>query len=207
MKIVIADDHPLIRSGVAGVLSLGGFDIVASVADGEAALEAIAEHAPDIVLLDVRMPKKSGIEVLRTLHESDDCTPVVLLTADLADEQLLDAFRYNVRGIVFKDGAEDRLVECLTRVGEGQRYIDKELIDRALAFSMRPIHDPLGELAPRERELALLVSEGLRNREIAERMAITEGTVKVYLNAIYTKLALRNRTALALLVNGQNQQA
>lgn len=203
MKILIADDHPLIRSGVTSVLSLGGYQDVLSAADGEAALAAIEEHQPEIAILDIRMPRASGIDVLRTLHERGSPVQSVLLTADILDEQLLDALRYGVRGILFKDGAEDRLVDCIRQVSAGERYIDSELTERALAASLRPNKDALASLTPRERELALLVAKGLRNREIAERMAVTEGTVKVYLNTVYTKLGLVNRTALALLVTAQ----
>ncbi|MCT2558911.1 response regulator transcription factor [Tsuneonella sp. YG55] len=203
MKILIADDHPLIRSGVSSVLALGGYPDVISAADGEAALAAIGEHAPDIAILDIRMPQASGIDVLRALHESASPVRVVLLTADIMDEQLLDALRYGVCGILFKDGAEDRLIECIGQVSAGQRYIDRELTERALSASLRSPRDSLTGLTPRERELAGLVAKGLRNREIAERMAVTEGTVKVYLNTIYTKLGIGNRTALALLVTAQ----
>ncbi len=203
MKILIADDHPLIRSGVTNVLSLGGYPDVVSAADGEAALAAIDEHRPDIAILDVRMPKATGIDVLRALHEGGSPVRVIVLTADILDDQLLDALRYGARGILFKDGAEDRLLDCIRQVCAGERYIDSELTERALAASIRPKRDALATLTPRERELSLLVAKGLRNREIAERMAVTEGTVKVYLNTVYTKLGLVNRTALALLVTAQ----
>jgi two-component system, NarL family, nitrate/nitrite response regulator NarL len=172
-------------------------------ADGEAALAAIEESEPAIAILDIRMPKASGIDVLRKLHERGSPVRVVLLTADIMDEQLLDALRYGVRGILFKDGAEDRLIECIEQVSAGQRYIDSELTERALSVSLEPARDSLNGLTPRERELAGLIAKGLRNREIAERMAVTEGTVKVYLNTIYTKLGINNRTALALLVTAQ----
>ncbi len=204
MKILIADDHPLIRSGVASVLALGGYSDVVSVADGEAALTAIAEQKPEIAILDIRMPKADGIAVLRELQARKDPVRVVVLTADIRDEQLLDALRYGVRGILFKDGAEDRLIECIAQVSAGERFIDRELTDRALAASLQPTRETMAKLTPRERELAALVAQGLRNREIAERMAITEGTIKVYLNTVYTKLGIGNRTALALLVTAQS---
>lgn len=203
MKILIADDHPLIRSGVTSVLALGGHSDVISAADGEAALAAIDEHQPEIAILDIRMPKASGIDVLRELHDRRSPVRVVLLTADIMDDQLLDALRYGVRGVLFKDGAEDRMLECIEHVGAGRRYIDSELTERALSASLEPAKDTLAGLTPRERELAGLVAKGLRNREIAERMAVTEGTVKVYLNTVYTKLGIGNRTALALLVMAQ----
>ncbi|WP_161596027.1 response regulator [Flavisphingopyxis soli] len=200
-SIVLADDHPFIRSAVSQVLELAGHSIAACVANGDEALAAVAEHRPDIVILDVKMPGRDGIEVLSAMHADGDTTPVVLLTAGLTDEQLIEALRCNVRGIVFKDGAEDRLVECLEAVAAGRRFVDQELLNQALAESLKPPPaDPLSCLAPREREIAGYVGKGLRNREIGDAMGITEGTVKVYLNSIYNKLYLRNRTALALIV-------
>ncbi len=203
-SIVLADDHPFIRSAVSQVLELAGHSIAACVANGDEALAAVVEHRPDIVILDVKMPGRDGIEVLSAMHADRDTTPVVLLTADLTDEQLIEALRCNVRGIVFKDGAEDRLVECLEAVAAGRRFVDPELLNQALAESLKPPPvNPLSCLAPREREIAGHVGKGLRNREIGDAMGITEGTVKVYLNSIYNKLYLRNRTALALLVTAQ----
>lgn len=200
MKIILADDHALIRSGVASVLSVNGYPLAASVADGEAALEAISTLSPDIAILDVRMPKMDGVEVLRHIFLSKSTTSVILLTADLLDEHLIDALRYDVKGIVLKDGAEDRLVECIRTVAAGRKYIDQELMQRAIEITISPTRDPLADLSNRERELATFVGQGFRNRQIAEQMGLTEGTVKVYLNAIYTKLSISNRTALALVV-------
>ena len=205
MRIVLADDHPFIRSGVAHILQINGFTIEALVSDGQEALVAIEKHHPDIAVLDVTMPVLDGIAVLQRLRETGDETPVVLLTAALDDKQVFHAMQFDVRGIVFKDGAEDCLIDCLKDVAAGRRYIDQHLLERALAHSLKSKRDPLGLLAPREREIATRVSEGMRNREIGDAMNITEGTVKVYLNAIYTKLGIRNRTALALLVTAQNQ--
>ena len=200
MKIILADDHALIRSGVAGVLSIGGFPLAASVSDGESALEAIAEHDPDIAILDVRMPGLDGVEVLRRLRLEGSRPAVILLTADLLDEHLVEALRLNVDGIVLKDGAEDRLIDCIRSVASGGTFIDQELVKRALRISHFTPKDPLSPLAARERELAILIGQGLRNREVAEKMGLKEGTVKVYLNSIYAKLGISNRTALALLV-------
>lgn len=204
--IVLADDHPFIRSGVGAVLKLSGFTIDAFASDGEEALRAIEQYRPAIAVLDVQMPKMNGIETLRQLREQGDRIPVVLLTAMLGDEDLVDALRLDVRGIVFKDGAEDRLVECLNAVLSGRRYVDDELLRRALDHQHSPAsEDPLAGLTPREREIAECVGKGLRNREIGGELGITEGTVKVCLNSIYNKLYLRNRTGLALLVNSRDR--
>lgn len=205
MRIILADDHPLIRSAVSHILEISGFTIEALVSDGQAALAAIKQHRPDIAILDVTMPVLDGIAVLQRLRETGDKTPVVLLTAALDDKQMFKAMQFDVRGIVFKDGAEDCLIDCLEEVAAGRRYIDQHILERALAYSLKSTQDPLDLLAPREREIASRVGKGMRNREIGDAMNITEGTVKVYLNTIYTKLGIGNRTELALLVAAQNQ--
>ncbi len=202
-KVVLADDHAFIRAGVESVLSLSGFEVITAV-DGTEALDIIARERPGAVILDLKMPKMNGVDVLVHLRATGMTMPVVLLSANITDEELMSALRADVRGIVFKDGAADCLIECLETVLRGERYIDPKLIDRALAKSLEPKKsDPLAELAPRQRDIALGVSKGLRNREIADQLAMTEGTVKTYLNAIYQKLGVTNRTSLALLIEQQ----
>lgn len=199
--IVLADDHPFIRAGLQNVLELAGYNVVAAVEDGAAALEALIHHKPDIVILDVRMPKQGGLDVLSAMRRRGDRAAAVLLTASLSDDELLEALRLDVRGILFKNGAEDLLIECLMAVMAGRNFIDAALLSHAHALSTRQqTTDPLQILAPREREIALQVGKGLRNREIGVALGITEGTVKVTLNSIYSKLHIQNRTTLALLV-------
>jgi two-component system nitrate/nitrite response regulator NarL len=125
---------------------------------------------------------------------------VVMLTAELTDRALYAAVKAGVNGIVLKNGAEDSLIECLDKVVAGGRAIDVELMSRAMDLAMNGGGaDPLARLAPRERQIAELVAQGLRNREIAERLTMSEGTVKVYLHGIYQKVGVDNRTGLALL--------
>jgi two-component system nitrate/nitrite response regulator NarP len=150
------------------------------------------------------MPRRGGIEALRMLREEGDMRPVVLLTAELEDRALLAAVRAGVNGIVLKDGAENALVEALEKVASGERAIPEPLLQRALDLSLSGEDiDPLAPLAPRERQIAAQVGLGLRNREIAEALAMSEGTVKVYLHAIYQKLGIKNRTELALIAHRQ----
>jgi two-component system nitrate/nitrite response regulator NarP len=208
IPVVLADDHPFMRAGVEAVLRGTRFGIVAMANDGEEALAAVARHDPAICVFDVRMPRLSGVEALQAMRGKGDTRPVVLLTAALADHSLLAAVRAGVNGIVLKDGAEDALVGALEKVAAGEKAIPPDLLQRALDLSITGGNsDPLAPLAPRERQIAAKVGRGLRNREIADQLAISEGTVKVYLHAIYQKLGIKNRTELALIshaLEGEN---
>lgn len=196
------------RAGIEAVLRGSRYTLVETVADGEAALAALARCNPDICIFDVRMPGKDGVTVLETMRNAGDTRPVVLLTAELSDRALYTAVKAGVDGIVLKNGAEDSLIECLDAVTGGAKSIDVELMARALdlAISGGGI-DRLAKLAPRERQITELVAQGLRNREIAERLSMSEGTVKVYLHGIYQKVGVENRTSLALLARGAGTKA
>ena len=200
VAVLLADDHPFMRAGVEAVLRGTRFEIVATANDGDEALAAIDQHDPAICIFDVRMPNRNGVEALQALREKGDSRPVVLLTAGLEDHMLLGAVRAGVNGIVLKDGAEDALLDALDKVEGGQRSIPQPLLQRALDLSLSGGKtDPLATLAPRERQIAAQVGRGLRNREIADTLAMSEGTVKVYLHTIYQKLGIKNRTELALI--------
>ena len=204
-SVLLADDHAFIRAGVEAVLRGSEFEIVATVSTGEEALAAVRLHQPDICIFDVRMPELSGVEALVRMRASGDLRPVVLLTADLEDAALMRAMRAGVNGVVLKDGAEDGLLSGLTDVAAGRRAVPTELLQRALELSLdgEPRH-PLEGLAPRERQIAEHVGRGMRNRDIAAALSMSEGTVKVYLHNIYQKLGIENRTELALLATGRD---
>lgn len=199
-RILVADDHPFFRLGVDAVLQMGGHEVVAMTGDGDATLAAIDRENPEIVLLDARMPGRDGISTLQALRERSDERPVIILTVELTDSQLLDALRARVNGIVFKHDGEDSLLKAIDAVSNGLTYVDGRLIDKAVTHA-RTTGSPsrLAALTRKEREVAQHVACGLRNREIAALMATTEGTVKVYLHSIYTKLGISNRTELAMI--------
>jgi two-component system nitrate/nitrite response regulator NarP len=208
IPVLLADDHPFMRAGVEAVLRGSRFEIVATAGDGEEALAAVASHDPAICIFDIRMPKRSGVEVLQDLRGKGDKRPVVLLTAELGDHALLAAVRGGVNGIVLKDGAEDALLEALEKVHTGLRAIPQPLLQRALDLSLAGDEaDPLSRLAPRELQIAAQVGRGLRNREIADALSMAEGTVKVYLHTIYQKLGIKNRTELALIAHRDTRRA
>jgi two-component system nitrate/nitrite response regulator NarP len=200
IPVLVADDHGFIRAGVEAVLRGSKFQIVAATASGEETLDAIESHDPEIVLLDINMPGMNGVQTLEALRGRGDRRAVVLLTAEINDRQLLSVMRAGVEGIVSKHGAEDELIDVLEKINTGQKAIDPQFLQRALDLSLRPeASGPLEKLNPRERRIARLVARGMRNRDIGAEMNIGEGTVKVYLHAMYQKLGIENRTELALL--------
>jgi two-component system nitrate/nitrite response regulator NarP len=194
-RVLIVDDHPMIRSAVAMLLEGSPFTVSGSAGSAESAIEAIRTHDPDMVILDIAMPGGSGLEVLRHMRAAKDRRPVIILTAAIDDYRLGEAMNLAVDGIVMKDNDPTYLLECLQAVQGGGRWIDPEHKERAEELASR---GPKVALSRRERELVALVGQGLRNREIAGELGITEGTVKVYLNAIFDKLGVANRTELAI---------
>jgi two-component system nitrate/nitrite response regulator NarP len=210
-RLLLADDHPFILAGLEAILRDTEFKVVATLQDGDEVLERLPSLRPDIVVLDVNMPRQTGIDVLRAMRSRGDRRPVVLLTASLSDARLLEALQLGVQGIVLKDGAQNQLLDCLKAVRQGEKWIERSLMQRALDVTVQG-SDPapsLSKLTSRERLLVSLIGKGLRNRDIAKEMSITEGTVKVSLHRIYEKLGVGNRTELALLAaderRGSNQ--
>lgn len=199
-RILIADDHPIIVSGLQAILADTDYEVVGAVSNGLELPDAIERTGPDLLLIDVSMPGCSGVEALRGLRSRGDRRPVVLLTAGLEDSQLIEAVQLGVEGIVLKEGAHNLLIPCLDAVRDGGRWVEQGLLQRALDLTMAggASTDPFHSLTDRERAIAGLVAEGLRNREIADRLTMNEGTVKVYLHRIYRKLGIGSRTELAI---------
>lgn len=194
-KVLLADDHPMIQSAVASLLRGSEYTLVATASTGAEAIKAVEEYNPEILILDVQMPEGDGLHVLRQLRKGNEHKPVVLLTASLDDHGFAEALSLKVDGVVLKTSDPGLLIDCLDRVREGGDWIDPALRDRATE-----VRDGVGRvsLSPRERELVSLVRQGLRNRDIAERLGVTEGTVKVYLHSVFEKTGVANRTELAI---------
>jgi len=207
-RVVLADDHPFLRAGVEAALTAGGIEVAASVEDGEAALAAVLRVDPDVVILDIRMPGMSGVAALTAMRASDDNRPVILLTAEIEDAELLAAMKAKVDGIVFKHGAGEHLLKAVQVVASGQRSIDSVLIVRAFTLAMETPKTLLVDLlSSRELQIADAVAVGKRNREIAAGIGMTEGSIKVYLHRIYDKLGIENRTELAVMMLEQRRNA
>jgi two-component system nitrate/nitrite response regulator NarP len=199
-RVLLADDHPMIASALELLLRGTDYELVGRARSGKEALAQIDRVRPDLVLLDVNMPDGSGIDVLRKLRKSGEERPIVLLTAGLDDPQLIAADDLEPNGVVLKTSDPALLLECMDQVLDGKTWVDPEIVDRTKAARQRV--SSLPPLTPRERELVELVRQGLRNRDIAARLGVTEGTVKVYLHSIFDKVGVGSRTELAIRASG-----
>ena len=195
-RVLIADDHPMIAAALDVLMRGTDYELVGRARSGTDALAQVQRLKPDILLLDVNMPDGSGLDVLRQLREGRRAPAIVLLTAGMEDAQLVAADALAPEGIVLKTSDPGLLLECMAQVRAGQRWVDPEVADRTRAAKQRASMAP--SLTPRERELVELVRQGLRNRDIASQLGVTEGTVKVYLHAIFDKVGVDNRTELAM---------
>ena len=195
-RVLLADDHPMIGAALEMLLRGTDYELIGRARTGADALAQVQRLKPDLLLLDVNMPDLSGLEVLRKLRESRRSPAVVLLTAGMDDTQLLSADRLAAEGMMLKTSDPALLIECMDKVRKGQRSVDPEIAERMSHAKERASRAP--SLTPRERELVDLVRQGLRNRDIGAKLGVTEGTVKVYLHAIFDKLGVDNRTELAM---------
>jgi two-component system nitrate/nitrite response regulator NarP len=196
-RILLADDHPMIQAAVEALLRGSDYQLVGTASTGAEALEAIAAENPEIVVLDVQMPEGSGLDVLRKIRSNGDQRPVILLTASIDDAGFAEALSLKVDGALLKTSDPALLLDCLDSVRSGEEWIDPNL--QTQAADARASGTARGvSLSPRERELVQLVRQGLRNRDIAEQLGITEGTVKVYLHSVFEKTGVANRTELAI---------
>ena len=193
-RLLLADDHPMIRNAIEMLLRDTGFEIVGMTGTGQATLEAMEQLQPDLLLLDIQMPGGTGIEVLRRLRAAKSAAKIILLTAAIDDAALLEARALKVQGIVLKNSDPAFLLDCLESVSAGRNWADPELATRVRQLAQRRRIS----LAPRERQLIGFIRTGMRNRDIAEELGVTEGTVKAYLHAIFEKLGINNRTELAI---------
>ena len=195
LRILLADDHPLVLDGLENLFSTEeGFEVVGRCINGKETLTAARRQGPDVLILDLRMQEMGGLDVLRRLNEERIAVRTVVLTAGMREREMLEAVRLGALGVVLKESAPGVLVDCVRAVARGDRYIQPRFLRRALDATGSAPPEP--SLTPRELELVRMVAQGLRNRQIAERLQITEGTVKVHLHNIYDKLGLDGRLAL-----------
>ena len=188
----------MISTALEALLRNTPFEIVGVAGSGEQAAADMERLEPEIVLLDLQLPRGSGMDVLRALRRERNRTRVVLLTAAIDDASLMEAKSLHVQGIVLKNSDPAYLFECLARVRRGGQWFDPEISERLKRLSETLGQGERAALAPRERELVKLVQNGLRNREIAQKLGVTEGTIKVYLHTVFQKLGVTSRTELAI---------
>lgn len=195
-RVLLVDDHPMIGAALDMLLRGSNYELLGRARSIAEANREILREKPDLILLDVHLPDGSGLDVLRRLARSRARPRVILLTAGMDEAQLLTAADLRPEGMVLKTSDPGLLTEAMDAVAAGSRWIDPEIEDRTRRAQERA--DSVPPLTRRERELIELVRQGLRNRDIASELGVTEGTVKVYLHAIFDKLQVENRTELAL---------
>jgi len=202
IRIILADDHAIVLNGLKRLFeSDDSFTVLECCRDGNQALDAVKTHAPDVLVLDMRMPGRSGLEVLRELGETSAPCRTVLLTAAITDDEVLRAVQLGAQGIVMKESDPETLLECVRRVHGGEQWIDRETMARAFgraAHRETAAREAGRVLTPRETEIVEMVAQGLRNRVIGERLSISEGTVKIHLHNIYEKVKVNGRLELVL---------
>ena len=199
IRIVLADDHALVREGLRGLLAdEEGFEIAGEASDAAEAVEVAVREKPDLVLLDILMPGGSGIEALRRIRARAPGVRVVMLTSVAEERAVVEAIEAGASGYLMKDVSRAGLVRAIREAAAGARVLHAEA-ERALASTARPERSTLAELTERERAVLELLASGKSNRQIANRLSLTEGTVKGYVSTVLDKLGVQDRTQAALL--------
>lgn len=201
ITLVLADDHPLILLGLKQLFAQEpDFRVLAYCATGAEALEAVRRHRPEILVLDLRLPGKDGLAVLREMQAEVLSTRVVILTAALHEDQVVEAIHLGAHGVVLKEMAPKFLVECMRKVHAGDEWFERRSIGHLLGrIRQRGAKaQELALLTKREREIVYLVVQDLSSQDIAKRLSISEGTVKLHLHNVYAKLKVTGRLALLL---------
>jgi len=201
IRVLIADDHPLIREGLRGLLAAEpDLELVGEAADGSEAVEKTDQLRPDVILLDLVMPVKSGIEAIIEIKEKDPVARILVLTSFADDEQLFPALRAGALGYLLKDSSPQDLLRAIRSVYRGESSLHPAIARRLVLQFSQPVVDssPENPLTQREVEVLKLVAEGLSNQNIADDLVVSERTVGKHVGNILEKLHLANRTQAAL---------
>jgi DNA-binding NarL/FixJ family response regulator len=205
-SVVIVDDQAMVRQGLRLILELEGIEVLAEAEDGERGVSAVREHQPDVVLMDVRMPRVDGIEATRRIVEAGLPSRVLVLTTFDLDAHVYDALRAGAAGFLLKDVTADRLVAAVQETAAGETPMASSVLRRVIDQFVRRLPDPVvservQELSERETEVFALVGAGLTNTEIAEQLFISVATVKSHVRHILAKLDLRDRVQAVVLAH------
>lgn len=206
VRVVLVDDDPLVRAGLRMIL--GGapdIDVVAEAADGHDAVDAVLREAPDVVLMDIRMPRMDGLVATRRMLDRGTSARIIVLTTFDTDDMVVTALGYGAAGFLLKDTSPADLVDAVRRVAAGQPILSPSVTAQLIATVTRPRDEAvqrsararLDRLTERERAVAEAVGEGLTNTEIAERLHLGVATVKTHVGALFSKLEVTNRVQVA----------
>ena len=201
VRVLLADDQRLVRESLGTLLGLlDGIELVGTAADGEEAVRLTADHAPDVVLMDLRMPRVDGIEATRRLTAERSAARVIALTTYADDESVLGALRAGARGYLTKDAGADDIKAAIEAVARGEAALDPAVqhhvvaaLGEAPAAAAAPVPALPDDLTPREAEVLSLIADGLSNGEIAERLVVSQATVKSHINHLFAKTGVRDR--------------
>ncbi|UFS71246.1 response regulator transcription factor [Geomonas sp. RF6] len=200
IRVVVADDHPIVLSGVQTLLNgEEGFEVVALCRNGEEALDAVQKHGPDILILDIRMAVKDGLAVLRELPSLGAQTRVVVFTAEMCADTVVEVMKLGTKGIILKEMASRFLIQCLRTVHAGGEWVERHSFHNAVEKMLqreKGAKEVQQVLTSREIDIVLMVAQAMRNCEIAAKLFISEATVKKHLYNIFGKLGLTSRSAL-----------
>ena len=207
ITLVLADRHPIFLNGLEAVLqSETDLLVLARCLDGQAALRTVRQLKPDVLILDLRMPKMDGLGILHEMQKEKLSTRVVVLTGAADEDELLEAIRLGVCGVVLKEMAPRLVIQCIRKVAAGEQWLEKRSVSLALEKLLKREAATLQfakVLTRREIEIVRMVAEGLRNKVIAERLYVSEGTIKVHLHNIYEKFNVSSRLQLARFARDQ----
>ncbi|WP_199234748.1 response regulator transcription factor [Kribbella sp. VKM Ac-2568] len=197
LRVVVADDQTVVRDGLVTLLRLlPGIDVVAAASDGQEAVELVAAHKPDVLLVDLRMPRCDGVEATRRVRAEYPGTEVVVLTTYSDDDSVLAALRAGARGFLTKDADAESIGRALQAAAAGQSIVDGD-VQRRLVEASTAVPTPRDAaadgLTPRETEVLRLIAAGLSNTEIARHLVVSEATVKTHINHLFAKAGLRDR--------------
>jgi DNA-binding NarL/FixJ family response regulator len=193
IRVMIADDHPIVCLGLATMIdSQPDMTVVAQATNGREAVEMFAQHVPDVTLIDLRMPELSGVDAIKAIRAKNPAAVFIVLTTYQGDEDIHKAMAAGAQGYLLKGMPHDDLLEAIRRVKAGSQYLPPS-VRSSLANRL-----PSSELSPRELQILELIVKGLSNKQIADRLGITEGTVKWHVNAILGRMNVSDRTQAAV---------
>ena len=202
LKILLVDDHEIVRLGLKSLLArFPEFEVVAEASDADEAIDLATRYTPDVVVMDIRLPGKSGIEATREIVANNSETKIIILTSYADDELLFDAIAAGASGYVLKQIDSNELINALQRIGRGEALLDpavtQKVFKRMRADSLKAEEEAFGALTEQELKVLALVAQGKRNKEIAADVYLSEKTVRNYVSSILSKLSLSTRSEAA----------